>query len=97
MDHLIKQVTEWHHARNLIDGSSHQAQVVKLLEEFGELAKSIARGKDIRDDIGDMLVVMINLAEREGVSLEECLRVAYDDIKDRRGKMVDGVFIKEAG
>jgi len=41
------------------------------------------------------MVVLINIAERNGVTLEDCLAVAYDDIKDRKGKMVDGVFIKE--
>jgi len=53
-------------------------------------------GKDFKDDIGDMLVVMINLCERNKTTLEECLAVAYNDIKDRKGKMVDGIFVKEA-
>jgi hypothetical protein len=43
-----------------------------------------------------MIVVLINMAERNGISLTECLQVAYDDIKDRKGKMIDGVFVKEA-
>ena len=48
------------------------------------------------DDIGDMMVVLINIAERNGLSISECLAQAWDDIKDRKGKMVDGVFVKEA-
>ena len=55
----------------------------------------MCKGKDIRDDIGDMLVVMLNIVARNGLSLSECLEKAYDDIKDRKGKMVDGVFVKE--
>ena len=43
-----------------------------------------------------MMVVLINIAERNNLSLTECLEVAYNDIKDRKGKMVDGVFVKEA-
>jgi hypothetical protein len=42
-----------------------------------------------------MMVVLINIMERNGLSMEHCLQVAYNDIKDRKGKMVDGVFIKE--
>lgn len=96
MIELVTDVADWHHARNLVKGSTDQAQYVKLMEEAGELAGNIARGKDIEDDIGDMLVVLINLAERNNTTLFECLSVAWLDIKDRKGKMVDGVFIKEA-
>ena len=93
---LANNIEGWHEARNLIKGSTDQAQYVKLIEEAGELAGNIARGKDVRDDIGDMVVVLINIARRNGYTLAECTQVAWDDIKNRRGTMVDGVFIKEA-
>lgn len=93
---FIESVSEWHHARNLVDGATDQAQFVKLIEEAGELAGNIARGRDLRDDIGDMLVVLINIMERNGLTMQECLAVAWDDIKDRKGRLVDGVFVKEA-
>lgn len=92
----ISMIADWHMARNLIDGATDQAQFVKLIEEAGELAGNIARGRDVRDDIGDMIVVLINIAERNGHTIEDCLAVAWDDIKDRRGKMIDGVFVKES-
>lgn len=94
--HFANQVVNWHHARNLIEGSNDQAQYVKLMEEAGELAKSISKGKDIKDDIGDMLVVLINIAERNELSLTECLETAWGEIKDRKGKMVNGTFVKES-
>jgi len=94
LDSLVENIVGWHIDRNLIDGSTHQAQFVKLIEEAGELAGNISRGKDLKDDIGDMIVVLINLAAREGHSLECCLEVAWNDIKDRKGRMVDGIFIK---
>jgi uncharacterized protein YabN with tetrapyrrole methylase and pyrophosphatase domain len=92
---LIDDVTIWHYNRNLISGSTDKDQYMKLTQETGELSDSICKGKDIRDDIGDIMVVLINIAERNGLSLQECLQVAYDDIKHRKGRMVDGVFVKE--
>lgn len=91
----IEHVKHWHHARNLIAGATDKDQLAKLIQEMGELSDNICKGKDIKDDIGDMLVVLINIAERNNISLTECLEVAYNDIKDRKGRMVDGVFVKE--
>jgi len=93
---LIELVLDWQVERNLIDGASNKAQYLKLIEECGELAGSLCRGREIADDIGDILVVMIGMCERAGLSLTDCLAVAYDDIKDRKGMMIDGVYIKEA-
>jgi NTP pyrophosphatase (non-canonical NTP hydrolase) len=92
---LINKVTQWHHDRNLINGSTDKDQTLKLLQELGELSDSVCKGKDIKDDIGDMLVVMINIVERNKLSLVECLECAWNDIKNRKGKMVDGIFVKE--
>lgn len=88
-------IAQWHRDRNLIDGSSDKDQFMKLLQEVGELSDSLCKGKDFRDDIGDIMVVLINILVRNGVTIDECLEIAYNDIKDRKGKMVDGVFIKE--
>ena len=93
---LVDNVIGWHYDRNLIEGSTDKDQVLKLAQELGELSDNVCKGQDIRDDIGDMLVVMINIAERNGAILAECLKKAWDDIKDRKGKMVDGIFVKEA-
>ena len=63
---------------------------------MGELASSIAKGKDVRDDIGDCLVVLNNLAVMSGTTLEECLGIAFYQIKDRKGFLNgNGVFIKD--
>lgn len=92
----VERIKQWHYDRNLIEGSDDKTQFAKLIQEAGELSDNICKGKDIRDDIGDMMVVLINIAERNNLSLTECLEVAYHDIKDRKGRMVDGVFVKEA-
>lgn len=95
MNELIKKVAKWHNDRNLILGATDKDQFCKLIQEAGELSDNICKGKDISDDIGDMIVVLINIAERNNLTLEECLERAWQDIKDRKGKMVDGIFIKE--
>jgi hypothetical protein len=95
MDDLIDKVKQWHRDRNLIEGSTDAAQHTKLVEEVKELETNILLSQPVIDDIGDCMVVLINIAERNGLSLTECLQHAYDDIKDRKGKMVDGVFVKE--
>ena len=91
----VNNIKKWHHDRNLIEGSDDKSQFAKLIQEAGELSDNICKGKDIRDDCGDIMVVLINIMERNNIGLEECLEVAYNDIKDRKGKMVDGVFVKE--
>tara|TARA_R100000908_G_C3702715_1_gene112530 strand:+ start:207 stop:485 length:279 start_codon:yes stop_codon:yes gene_type:complete len=88
-------IIQWHHDRNLIKGSSDKDQVLKLMQELGELSDSVCKGNDLKDDLGDMMVVMLNIMERNNITMEECLTVAYDDIKDRKGKMIDGIFVKE--
>ena len=94
-EELIEDITEWHYDRNLIDGSTDKDQFCKLIQECGELSDNLCKGADIRDDIGDIMVVLINIAERNALTISECLNVAYEDIKDRKGRMVDGVFVKE--
>ena len=86
-------IGQWHKDRNLIDGSTDKDQYMKLIQEAGELSDSLCKGKDIRDDIGDMMVVLINIMVRNNLTMKECLAVAYKDIKDRKGQMIDGVFV----
>lgn len=92
----VQDIIQWHHDRNLIDGSTDEKQLGKLEEEFNELKDSIANNKTPIDDIGDMIVVLINIAVRNNLSLLHCLDCAWCDIKDRKGRMIDGIFVKEA-
>ena len=91
----VNNIKRWHHDRNLIDGSDDKSQFAKLIQEAGELSDNICKGNDIKDDIGDMIVVLINIAERNDVSITECIKTAWEDIKDRKGMMRDGVFVKQ--
>lgn len=90
-------IEQWAKDRNLIEGASTHAQMLKLTEEVGELAGAIAKGRrlDVLDGIGDCAVVLTILAAQHGISIEHCINLAYHEIKDRKGKMIDGVFVKE--
>lgn len=92
---VIELIEKWHYDRNLIEGATDKDQVCKLIQEVGELSDNVCKEKDVADDIGDIIVVLINIAARNGLGLQHCLNVAYHDIKDRKGRMVDGIFIKE--
>lgn len=95
MSDIEQKITGWIVDRNLHTGSTQSAQMVKLMEEVGELAHAVARGKSTEDAIGDCAVVLSVLALQSGRTLTDCMTAAYEEIKDRKGKMVDGVFIKE--
>lgn len=88
----------WAHERNIINGATMQAQFVKLIEEIGELAQGIAKGRPeaIKDGIGDAVVVLTILAAQHGVTIEDCIEIAWNEIKDRKGRMVGGTFLKES-
>ena len=92
-----KKVIAWAEARNLIKGSTPQNQMVKLMEEVGELAAAIARNnrEEIKDAIGDAQVVLAIIAAMYKESSSECYNSAYEVIKDRKGRMIAGVFVKE--
>lgn len=101
---LFDRVEQWAQERNLIEGSKPKDQFTKLIEEVGELAAAIARfdpendphSRDkILDAIGDCFVVLIILAQQYDLHALNCLQWAYLEIKDRKGRMVDGVFVKE--
>ena len=94
ISNLISKIMKWHEDRNLIEGSTEKDQILKLIQEVGELSDNVCKGQDIRDDVGDIMVILINIVERRGLSLKECMEVAYEDIKDRTGVMRDGIYIK---
>lgn len=95
---MTNQVEKWAADKNLIPGDP-LPQVLKLVEEFGELSKGIQKRdmEEIADAIGDCTVVLTVLAAQHGMSLEYCREYAWDRIKNRKGKTVDGVFMKDLG
>ena len=96
MKELEQKVIQWAQDRNLIKGSNPESQMLKLIEEVGELASDIAKRRDVKDSIGDSLVVLTLIARQQGTNLEECYNLAYNEIKDRKGRMINGTFVKES-
>lgn len=155
MKELIQKIEQWANDRNIIKGSKPIDQAMKLFSEFGELADNVGKGRDCRDDIGDVFVVLTIMAKQaeseiniltlpslenlslkqyvvelgfalnnfvfacdtageedgnldiavmslcriaalQNTTLKECVQIAYNDIKDRKGIMSNGVFIKES-
>lgn len=94
---LTAKIKQWAVDRNLHTANPDK-QMLKLFEELGELAEGMAkdRQEQVADSIGDIYVVLTILSTQLGMDIEECIALAYDEIKDRRGKMIDGVFVKEA-
>ena len=91
----IIAITQWFYDRNMIQGSDNIHQYHKLIQECGELSDNLIKNKDRRDDYGDIMVVLIGMIERDGYTVQECLEKAYEDIKDRKGTMINNVFVKE--
>ena len=91
-------IRAWAHERNIVFGATPEKQFVKLIEEVGELAEGIAKNRldAVYDGIGDAVVVLTILAEQFNVSIEHCIDLAWDEIKDRKGRIVNGVFVKES-
>lgn len=156
MENLIKLIEQWANDRNIINGTKPIDQAMKLFSEFGELADNVGKGRDIKDDCGDIFVVLTimsaqlgetiseiligdivwkygnkslvaelsgqlyefvssakggnwdynslsfcleflsRIAIDSGSTLEECVQIAYNDIKDRKGIVYNGLFIKES-
>lgn len=97
-DELIENITQWADDRGILVPNNAPQQTMKIMEELGETAGAILKNKEkseIIDGIGDTLVTVIILAKQLGLNPTECLESAWNEIKDRKGKTVDGTFIKE--
>ena len=90
-------IRTWAAERGIYDSGHRHTQYVKLQEEAGELAKALLEDDkpEIQDAIGDIVVVLTNLAHLEGLSIEECIDAAYVEIAARTGSMINGTFVKD--
>lgn len=90
-------IREWAKQRGIYEKGDPKTQFLKLCEEMGELGSGILKNneEEIIDAIGDCVVVLVNLSELCGYKIEDCIDSAYDQIKNRTGKMENGTFKKD--
>ena len=94
---MFGKIRDWAEQRGLYSKGNSHTQYVKLQEEAGELAKALLKNDkpEVIDAIGDMVVVLTNLAHLQGVTIEDCIDSAYNVISKRTGKMINGTFVKD--
>jgi NTP pyrophosphatase (non-canonical NTP hydrolase) len=108
LEKLEQSVIQWAEDKGIFEKATPYKQAQKTLEECGELlhaigqqeastefSKSYKANCEVLDSIGDIAVTIIIQAKMQGYTLEECLQSAYDVIKNRTGKMVNGQFVKD--
>lgn len=92
------KIIQWAEARQIIPNATPQAQLNKALEELAELFKAESQNNmpGIRDGVGDVMVCLLNYCALKDINLVDCMYLAYDEIKDRKGTLLsDGTFLKE--
>jgi NTP pyrophosphatase (non-canonical NTP hydrolase) len=92
------KIIRWAEARKIIPNSTPQTQLLKTVEELGELVGAVLRNNQvgIKDGLGDVMVTLVIAADLLGTNVRECMELAYNEIKDRRGTMMpSGVFVRE--
>ena len=94
---LNESILFWADERGLLFADNAKNQFIKTVSEMGELADALLKDDQpgVIDGIGDVLVTLIILADTRGTSLDECLRAAWNEIKDRKGQTINGTFIKK--
>lgn len=94
----FKPIRDWANERGLYDKGDKKTQMIKLVEEMGELSQAILKNDqpEFEDAIGDCVVVLTNLAKLGNVTIEECINSSYDVIAKRKGSMINGTFVKES-
>ena len=93
---IFDEIRLWATERGIYQKGDVKTQYVKLQEEAGEVARAIIKNDpaELKDGIGDMVVVLTNLAHLAGMKIEDCMQSAYDVISKRKGSMINGSFVK---
>ena len=93
----FQKIRDWAGERGLYTKGDKKTQFCKLMEEAGELGRAVLKDDqpEFIDAIGDMVVVLTNMAHLGGTTIEKCIDTAYEVISKRTGKMVNGTFVKD--
>jgi NTP pyrophosphatase (non-canonical NTP hydrolase) len=93
----FRPIRDWAYNKGILKHGDSKTQTLKLQEEVGELASAILKSKpkEVKDAIGDIVVVLTSIAYFNGLTIEDCINSAYSEIKNRTGQIKDGNFVKE--
>lgn len=96
LNQIESSIYGWANEKDLLKKENSLAQFAKVVEEVGEVGRALLKKdeKELIDGIGDVFVTLVILAEQNGLTLNQCAIAAWDEIKNRKGKTVDGTFIK---
>lgn len=91
------KIIEWGKAKGILDEATPKDQYIKMVEEVGEVGSALNKNKqeELKSEIGDVFVTLSLFAQLNGTNVTECATIAYDKIKDRKGKMINGTLVKE--
>jgi NTP pyrophosphatase (non-canonical NTP hydrolase) len=94
---ITSDILQWAEQRGILSSATPQSQFLKLIEEVGELSQGIQKNnkEEIKDAIGDCIVVLTILSALCDINVDDCITHAYSQIKNRKGVMVNGVFKKD--
>tara|TARA_Y100001938_G_C8024348_1_gene397136 strand:+ start:807 stop:1097 length:291 start_codon:yes stop_codon:yes gene_type:complete len=92
----FNKIRLWAKEKNILDQGDIKTQYIKLQEESGELAEAIltSNKKEIKDAVGDIVVVLTSLSYFAGFKIEDAIDLAYKEIKNRKGKIINNTFVK---
>ncbi len=90
------RIIKWAQQRGIFAHSDPKTQCLKTMSEAGELADAVAKGECITDHVGDIVVTLAILCKMHNTTVEYCVGVAYEEIKDRTGRMANGTFVKDS-
>jgi len=94
---VFDNIRKWGFQKGILQGGDTKTQLIKLYEETGELSEAVLKNdkEEIIDAVGDIIVVLTNFAELQGINIEDCIESAYNEISNRTGKMINGTFVKD--
>ena len=90
-----QEIINWGRNKGILEHSDSKTQCLKTVSEVGELADAVAKGEGIEDHVGDIIVTLMMICKMNDVEIDDCIEVAWQEIKDRKGEMQNGTFVKD--
>jgi NTP pyrophosphatase (non-canonical NTP hydrolase) len=94
---MKNKILDWAEDKGILAKATPEAQMLKTIEEIGELANAMGKKdkEEIKDAIGDIVVTLVIQAKLQELDFDDCVESAYNVIAKRKGRMVNGIFVKD--